>query len=49
MRQDPAWAGELRPLAKPKGTTSIACLLFVALLGTAFWSAALWVYQFWFN
>jgi hypothetical protein len=32
-----------RPLAR--GTSSLACLAFVAILGIAFWAGAVWIGQ----
>ena len=49
MRSQSVWAGQEATRVRPKGVGSIACMLFVALLGTAVWSGALWVYQVWFN
>ena len=47
MRSQSVWAEQQAARPKPKPVSSIACLLFVALLGTGVWSAALWVYQVW--
>ena len=33
--------GAMRPLTR--STSSVACLAFVALLGTAFWAGAVWI------
>ena len=41
MRRNPALAGVGERSAK--GASSIACLAFVAILGTAFWAGALWI------
>jgi hypothetical protein len=49
MRSQSVWAGQEETRTPPKGISSVACLLFVALLGTAVWSGALWVYQIWYN
>ena len=47
MRRNPAWAGLAASKPQPKGARSIACLLFVALLGGAFWAGALWAAAPW--
>jgi hypothetical protein len=49
MRSQSVWAGQEETRTPPKGISSVACLLAVALLGTAVWSGALWVYQIWYN
>ena len=40
MSRSPAWVGIGGRQAK--GASSVACLAFVAVLGTAFWAGALW-------
>jgi hypothetical protein len=47
MRSQSVWADQEAPQPEPKGLSSVACILFVTLLGTAVWSGALWVYQIW--
>ncbi len=44
MRRNSAWAGQG---ASTKRASSIACLLFIAVLGGAFWAGALWAAQPW--
>ena len=41
MRRDFALGGVARQTERP--ARSIACLAFVALLGTAFWAGAVWI------
>ena len=41
MRRDFALNGSVRQTERP--ARSIACLVFVAILGSAFWAAALWI------
>jgi hypothetical protein len=41
MPRSPAWVGIGGRQAK--GASSLACLAFVAVLGTAFWAGALWL------
>jgi len=47
MRQDRVIATAAPADSQPKGATSIACLLFVVVLGGAFWAGALWAAQPW--
>jgi type IV secretory pathway VirB3-like protein len=44
MRRNLAYGGVTRP-ALPRGVSSLACLVFVAVLGVAFWAGALWIAQ----
>ena len=41
MARHLAYGGVARPLAR--SATSVACLAFVALLGSAFWAGAVWI------
>ena len=41
MQRNPAIAGMGR--TSSKSVSSIACLAFVGVLGTAFWAGALWI------
>jgi len=47
MRQDRVIATVAPADREPNGATSIACLLFVVVLGGAFWAGALWAAQPW--
>jgi hypothetical protein len=47
MMRDRADATAASDDGQPKGPTSIACLLFVVVLGGAFWAGALWAAQPW--
>ena len=42
MRRKPAWAGQAIALAPQKGAKSIACLMFVLMMGACFSAGALW-------
>jgi hypothetical protein len=42
MRRNPAWAGQALVVPSPKGAKSIAALLFIVLMGSAFWAGAVW-------
>jgi len=42
-----AYGGTARPAGR--SVSSLACLAFVALLGVAFWTGALWLGQLIFN
>lgn len=46
MRRNVALTGQAAS-ADPKPSTSIASLVFVAVLGAAFWIGALWATQPW--
>ena len=41
MSRNPAWVG--MGGRQSRGASSIACLAFVAVLGTAFWAGAVWL------
>jgi hypothetical protein len=41
MRRDLAFMGAARQAERP--ARSIACLAFVAVMGTAFWAGAVWI------
>jgi hypothetical protein len=43
LMRDLAFRGATRQAWRP--ATSIACLVFVALLATAFWTGAVWIAQ----
>ncbi len=43
MRRNPAWSVEGISTRPEKAAKPIACILFVAALGVAFWAGALWV------
>ena len=43
MARHLAYGGTMRPAGR--GVSSLACLVFVALLGTAFWAGAVWLGQ----
>jgi hypothetical protein len=50
MAHDPSWDGSIRPRVRPKGAGgSIACILFVAAMGAAFWAGAVWTSQTWLS
>jgi hypothetical protein len=42
MRRNPAWSAQALAVTPQKGAKSIACLLFVLLMGSAFWAGAIW-------
>jgi hypothetical protein len=42
MRRNPAWAGQAIALAPQKGAKSLACLMFVLMMGACFSAGALW-------
>ncbi|HWA63901.1 MAG TPA: hypothetical protein VG939_21175 [Caulobacteraceae bacterium] len=42
MRHNPAWAGQAAWTSEQRGAKSIGALLFVVLLGCAFWAGAIW-------
>jgi hypothetical protein len=44
MRRNLALQGPLRPAAH-RCASSVACLVFVAVLGVAFWAGAAWLAQ----
>jgi hypothetical protein len=44
MRRHLAFGGAARPEVN-RGISSVACLLFVVLLGLAFWAGAVWLAQ----
>ena len=44
MARHLAYGGMARPIMG-RGVSSFACLVFVALLGTAFWAGAVWLGQ----
>ena len=44
MRRNPTWAIQ-GVQTRAKGASSIACLLFVAVMAVAFWAGALWAGQ----
>ena len=44
MARNLAFGGAARPLGR--NASSIACLVFVALLGLAFWAGTLWIGEF---
>jgi hypothetical protein len=48
MRSQSVWATQEAVKPQPKAPASIACMLFVALMGTAVWSGVLWAYQIWY-
>ena len=41
MARHLAFSGVSRPMAR--SASSVACLAFVALMGTAFWAGAVWI------
>ena len=41
MRRELAFGGVTRQVERP--VRSIACLVFVAILGVAFWAGAVWI------
>lgn len=41
MARHLAFGGAVRPVGR--NTSSVACLVFVALLGVAFWAGAMWL------
>ena len=43
MARNLAFGGAARPLGR--NASSVACLVFVALLAVAFWAGALWIGQ----
>jgi len=43
MARNLAFGGVTRPLGR--NSSSVACLVFVALLGLAFWAGAVWLAQ----
>jgi hypothetical protein len=43
MARHLAYGGLARPVGR--SVSSVACLAFVALIGTAFWAGALWLGQ----
>jgi hypothetical protein len=47
MAHEPAWGRTAAAKAPAKGASSIACFLFVAAMGAAFWMGALWASQSW--
>jgi hypothetical protein len=50
MAHDPAWDHTAAPNARRKSAAgSIACILFVAGMGAAFWMGALWASQTWLS
>ena len=44
MARNLAFGGAARPLGR--NASSVACLVFVALLAVAFWAGALWIGEF---
>jgi len=44
MRRNLAFGGVARPELN-RSVSSVACLVFVAILGVAFWAGALWIAQ----
>jgi hypothetical protein len=50
MAHDPTWDRTADTHARPKDAkASIACILFVAAMGAAFWVGAVWASQHWLN
>lgn len=50
MAHDPAWERTAAPRARAKGAGgAIACILFVAAMGAAFWIGTIWASQAWLN
>lgn len=47
MRRDLAFSGAARQMERP--VRSIACLAFVAILGSAFWAGAVWIGETFFR
>ena len=42
MRRNPVWSAQAVAVTPQKGAKSIACLLFVLFMGSAFWAGAIW-------
>jgi hypothetical protein len=47
MARDSDWARHEAARARPKGASSVACMVFVAAMGAAFWMGAIWASQTW--
>jgi hypothetical protein len=48
MAHEPAWGRPAAPVERAKsGATCVACFLFVAAMGAAFWMGAIWASQAW--
>ena len=48
MAHEPNWARQSAPRARTKSAGAcIACMLFVAAMGAAFWIGTLWASQTW--
>ncbi len=50
MAHDPTWTSSSSRPPRTRGAAgSIACILFVAAMGAAFWIGAIWASQSWLN
>ena len=47
MAHEPNWARTAAPKAKASGASCVACMVFVAAMGAAFWMGTLWASQSW--
>ena len=47
MAQDPSWDRQAAAKARAKGASCVACMLFLAGMGAAFWIGTLWASQSW--
>ena len=47
MAHEPGWARTTAPKAKASGASCVACMVFVAGMGAAFWLGTLWASQSW--
>jgi len=43
MRRNVAWNAQAMPASPDRAAKPIACMIFVAALGVAFWAGVLWV------
>ena len=47
MANEPIWAPRAAPKAAAKGASCVACMVFIAGMGAAFWIGTLWASQSW--
>ena len=47
MAHEPIWGRTAAPKAKASGASCVACMVFVAGMGAAFWIGTLWASQSW--
>ena len=47
MAHEPTWARTAAPKAKASGASCVACMVFVAGMGAAFWLGTVWASQSW--